>query len=698
MPKASRHLHELNCKTLALLAFCKILNPKRYSNFINYGLLRVITFAILNKEASIRVAGTDILVAMIDHDPGMVRAYIFKSIGEKTTPLTDTLIELLLVEVDLGVKAQAADAIKVLLEPPQIPPPQAQAQAQAQAQDAMARNGEFLSKMRGAPNQNPQTESFIAHFYEHSANKLFKPLKDLEKRRSLKDFTFHEVQLFNHLVEIIIYLSRTHQMRSKYYIFSEGLGARISQLLSAPQKHLRLTALKFFRQCIGLQDEHYNRQLMSHRQFGPILNIVYETMPRDNLLNSACLELFEFIRRENLKPLIRHLAEEYGERLQEITYVDTFKALLTRYHQMMHPETDMTLFDQGSVGAVNSNQQSNANGNQRWQGMKDMDADEEAYFNTSDDEDELQQDNRDASVQRLKGQQALANGVASSPMLKALVDYPDDEDDLMDTSTTPAPSRPIHILPSSPSTTSSERPQLAPSPVLSNLPLERLSEKRRREEDSDEDELGKLSVKTSNKRRNSGNSNALTGLSSQGTSVNNSSGSGGGGGGNNGSTLRRKKAFVSTKDKEATTSPPSASAQPPSPSTPTNSGSRDRKRSTSSSSSSSSPLSSSGKIEISLSGNSKASAGFGADANSVLGSNTKIENDSYTESKAVDMPLESITTVIPATEENGKGNTMRHTDFQRAERGALESRSGVVNVNVTEKESEDSDGDGDGGG
>ena len=148
-----------------------------YTNFINHGLLRVITFAILNSDASIRVAGTDILVAMIDHDPAMVRAYIFKSINEKKTPLTETLIELLLVEVDLGVKAQAADAIKVLLEPQQPPAPQ--------PNDGLARqNGEFLSKLRANPPSNPQTESFIQHFYDNSANKLFQPLKDLEKRSS----------------------------------------------------------------------------------------------------------------------------------------------------------------------------------------------------------------------------------------------------------------------------------------------------------------------------------------------------------------------------------------------------------------------------------------------------------------------------------------------------------------------------------
>lgn len=227
-----------------------------YTNFIQNGLLRVITFALSNRDAAIRVAGTDILVAMIDHDPSMVRSYIFKAIGEKKTPLTETLIDLLLVEVDLGVKAQAADAIKVLLEPQTTPPPQ----------DGLTRaNGDFMSKLRSsappAP-AGPNTETFIQSFYDGSANKLFQPLKDLERKKSrmfstrarilltlrmltasieVHDLTMQEVSLFNHLIEILMFLIRQHLFRSKYFIFSEGLAARIAQLLSCPQKHLKLS-------------------------------------------------------------------------------------------------------------------------------------------------------------------------------------------------------------------------------------------------------------------------------------------------------------------------------------------------------------------------------------------------------------------------------------------------------------------------
>ena len=113
---------------------------------------------------------------MIDHDPGMMRLYIFQSVSEKKKPLTDTLIELLLVEVDLGVKSQAADALKVLLDPQTTPP---------QTQDPAPRtNVDFLTKLRGNIQRLP--ESFIQKFYDDAATKLFQPLKSLEKRESGK--------------------------------------------------------------------------------------------------------------------------------------------------------------------------------------------------------------------------------------------------------------------------------------------------------------------------------------------------------------------------------------------------------------------------------------------------------------------------------------------------------------------------------
>jgi protein phosphatase-4 regulatory subunit 3 len=200
-----------------------------YNNFLGHGLLSVINFALRHNDVGVRVGATDVLVSMIDHDPQMIRQTIFQQINEKQKPLTDSLIDLLLVEADLGVKAQIADAIKVLLDPGSNSAPL----------EGMAKAGnEFGARMR--PIADPQQESFVKDFYADSAKKLFKPLVDLKGRENM-DFSVHQVSLFIYLIEILCFFVRQHTHRSKYFVLSENLGQRIAQLLSSREKYLKLS-------------------------------------------------------------------------------------------------------------------------------------------------------------------------------------------------------------------------------------------------------------------------------------------------------------------------------------------------------------------------------------------------------------------------------------------------------------------------
>jgi protein phosphatase-4 regulatory subunit 3 len=526
-----------------------------FSNFIGHGLFQVITFAVKHPNASMRTTGIDILVALLDHDPTMMRGFMLQAVHEKKIPLTDTLIELLHAETDLGVKNQLADAIKVLLDP------------QAPLQDSMGGRpgGEFMSKLSRPPQITPTQaakEQFAQDHFDRSCKKLFVPLKLLENRSSLQDFTYQEVSLHSHLVEILTFFIRQHSLRSRHFVLSENLTPRVAQLLNVPQKPLKLTALKFFRTCVSLQDQFYANQITQNNTFDLILDIVVETMPRDNLLNSACLDLFEFIKRENIKAIILHVVETYREKLKDITFVDTFQNLILRYEQMQgyNPDMDQTLFSQDDDMPPNS--RTHVNGGQRWgQELKEMDPAEEEYFNTSDDDEdepreEMTHDERLRQVsermhwhqRRLRAE--MPNGNAS-PLTKPLVDYPDDDDDeCIDTKGMQTPLTPEsekeNSSPESKTTTSPEK-KLQPSPEIKSTaesqlqqPPERLSEKRRREEDEEDDELVKLS--TGIKRRNSSTSNASAStLSSAGS-------------------LRRKKSFLRSKQAPDTIS---TSASPP---------------------------------------------------------------------------------------------------------------------------------------
>lgn len=142
-----------------------------FANFISHGLFAVIAFAVKHLNPAMRTTGIDILSALLDHDPVMMRGYMLKAVNEKKTPLTDTLIDLLHVETDLGVKNQLADAIKVLLDP-QIP-----------MQDPLGRAGPDYFKVR---NNNLLSDAFVQQHFDESSKRLFQPLKQLANRTARK--------------------------------------------------------------------------------------------------------------------------------------------------------------------------------------------------------------------------------------------------------------------------------------------------------------------------------------------------------------------------------------------------------------------------------------------------------------------------------------------------------------------------------
>jgi protein phosphatase-4 regulatory subunit 3 len=310
------------------------------------------------------------------------------------------------------------------------------------------------------------------------------------------DLSMQEVSLYAHLIEVLCFFIRQHSFRSKYFILSEGLAARVAQLMECPEKHLKLTALKYFRVVIGFHDETHNRQIIQHQLFEPILKILFETMPRDNLLNSACLELFEFIKRENIKMIVQHLIDMYRDKLQAITYVDTFQNLILRYDQMHEPATTQEL--DHSFTSIDSNTPARhhplVNGGKWGHGLREVDADEEAYFNAPDDEED-----NDSTTSK-----PATNG--ASPV-RPLVNYPDDDadEDGMDILSAEVPI-PIQKLSTQKSDNSS-----SPEATAVGSPPERISEKRRREEDEEDELLASISTTTGPKRRASTASNTSTG-------------------------------------------------------------------------------------------------------------------------------------------------------------------------------------------
>ncbi|CAK7263116.1 Platinum sensitivity protein [Sporothrix epigloea] len=494
-----------------------------YSAFLSHGLLKLLDFGLRNPDVNVRVSATDVLVTMIDHDPHRIRQTLYRQTHDNTLHLTDTLVDLLQVEVDLGIRSQILDALRVILDPSPIPI----------VVESSGDGPDKTTQMTRPLHVNPYQELFFSHFYEHSALRLYKPLLDLEGQQQIHIKLSSET-IFNYLNDFTAYFVRAHHHRYKFFVLQHNIAYRFVQLLHCNVKHLQLVAIRFFRQLIATRDDFYTRHIMEKRLIEHIFDLLERCLPRDNLIGSACLDFFDFFVKEDVVEMTKHLVTTYHDRIKRLSYLTTFNDLLNgRYPQLAtpHSQHQAVLASNGHLAGEQQLELPSADGDlpgiRAPNGIHSsaldsiaMDPDEEAYWNGDDEDDELQ-----SSLS--SPDEGLVNGESS--VLKQLVDYPSDEEDnegeggngpvdsesAAKTAATTVHNGPLKAASEGSGVMSGDNMENVSPPssvrkaasaaALAGRPPERLSEKRRREEDG-EDEMSKMMLQ--NKRRNS-RSNSL---------------------------------------------------------------------------------------------------------------------------------------------------------------------------------------------
>uniref|UniRef100_A0A8B9U0N9 Serine/threonine-protein phosphatase 4 regulatory subunit 3B n=1 Tax=Anas zonorhyncha TaxID=75864 RepID=A0A8B9U0N9_9AVES len=202
----------------------------------------------------------------------------------------------------------------------------------------------------------------------------------LVKKRVLilwKDIdNYQTAQLLALILELLTFCVEHHTYHIKNYIMNKDLLRRVLVLMNSKHTFLALCALRFMRRIIGLKDEFYNRYITKGNLFEPVINALLDNGTRYNLLNSAVIELFEFIRVEDIKSLIAHIVENFYNALESIEYVQTFKGLKTKYEQ----EKDRQNQKLNSVPSI-------LRSNRFRRDARALEEDEEMWFNEDEEEE-----------------------------------------------------------------------------------------------------------------------------------------------------------------------------------------------------------------------------------------------------------------------------------------------------------------------
>ncbi|EPB86441.1 hypothetical protein HMPREF1544_06803 [Mucor circinelloides 1006PhL] len=347
-----------------------------YRSLADYGLFDMMHFALVDKERSIRVASLNILAAFTDLDVNCVRSHLLlQSKDERnTTPLISTIVEQFASDTHHDLKVQYFEILRLLLDP-----------------NGNSPGGPMMNDVCSVSihplKQAPETDEFLQLFYDKYVKILLNPIERLEiKPILLKVLTQDQAQLCLYICEFLYFAIRNHGFRSKYILLSSDLFVRVMQLYRSKYAYIKLGGLRFFRVCVSICDEFYNRSLIKSNIFEATIRVLLDTNGQDCLLNSACLDLLEYIRKENIKMLVNHLITQFGTVLDTITYITTCQQLREKHKEnMKEAASGDDKMDQEAVSNDKTEKKDNHDG---WSSST-VDYDEEEYFNGSDEEETL---------------------------------------------------------------------------------------------------------------------------------------------------------------------------------------------------------------------------------------------------------------------------------------------------------------------
>ncbi|KAM5228179.1 serine/threonine-protein phosphatase 4 regulatory subunit 3B isoform 5-T5 [Ctenodactylus gundi] len=351
-------------------AFSQTLQPQNRDAFFKtlakLGILPALEIVMGMDDLQVRSAATDIFSYLVEFSPSMVREFVMQEAQQSDDDilLINVVIEQMICDTDpeLGGAVQLMGLLRTLIDP---------------------------ENMLATTNKTEKSE-FLNFFYNRCMHVLTAPLltNTSEDRREKDKFVgsnknnticpdnYQTAQLLALILELLTFCVEHHTYHIKNYIMNKDLLRRVLVLMNSKHTFLALCALRFMRRIIGLKDEFYNRYITKGNLFEPVINALLDNGTRYNLLNSAVIELFEFIRVEDIKSLTAHIVENFYKALESIEYVQTFKGLKTKYEQ----EKDRQSQKSNSVPSI-------LRGNRYRRDSKAAEEGDEAWLNDDDEEE-----------------------------------------------------------------------------------------------------------------------------------------------------------------------------------------------------------------------------------------------------------------------------------------------------------------------
>ncbi|XP_017357097.1 protein PPP4R3C [Cebus imitator] len=317
-----------------LCSFSQALQPEIKDELLEtltqWGILPVLKIVMIRDNLQVRSAAADICAYLVEYSPSKIREFIISEahLCNDSDLFINVIIKQMICDTDpeLGGAAHLMAVLRTLLDP---------------------------SNMPSTPEKTERSE-FLHLFYKHCMHILVAPLLAATSKHNCEEddiFGYEKIkncpnnnqtaQLLALILELLTFCVEHHTYYMRNYILNKDLLRKALILMKSKHTHLILCALRFMRRMIGVKDEVYICYIIEGNLFGPVVNALLDNGTRYNMLNSAILELFEYIRVENIKSLVSHIVEKFYNTLESIRYVQTFQGLKINYEQERYTQTEI---------------------------------------------------------------------------------------------------------------------------------------------------------------------------------------------------------------------------------------------------------------------------------------------------------------------------------------------------------------------
>lgn len=368
--------------------------PKLYSTLAQKGLFELFHIWLEHPSIEIKRAALGILAIFQQQDPQLIRQSILNPRGVRARPsVLKALVTAFVNETSTVLLPQLMAAIRYIID----------------VVNFEAANASEKTKL-------------LSIFYEEHMDQLMSPLE----WDTTGNLGIVEHEKVNQALCVLSFTIPMHTYHAKNYTMRKGTLQAAMKHAESDKSVLVLSALRLLRVVVGFKNEFYYRHLIKHGLFTPVVDVLIRNGPKYNLLNSCILEMLKFIESENIKTLVSHFAEVHGEKLKNLTYVDTAQDLLNKHLKNTEVVEEENTADSLALAEAENRKRRDTT----------MDMEEENYWDDEKDEKDQQIKKDEDSSTHVEEEQKDQNEDAKEdtpppfvPFRKRLVNYDSDDDE-----------------------------------------------------------------------------------------------------------------------------------------------------------------------------------------------------------------------------------------------------------------------------